>query len=93
MDVSAVNRTVQDVPTHAATITPDATAQAREIVRAVKALNETELFGEENELQFQRDPATRRLVVRVVNRKTKEVMSQTPPEYVLRLAQDLRKTG
>jgi len=93
MDVSAVNRIVHNIPTNAATITPDAIAQAREVVQAVKALNESEMFGQENELQFQRDPATRRMVVRVVNRKTKEVISQAPPEYVLRLAQDLKKMG
>jgi len=29
-------------------------------------------------------------VIRLVNRKTKEVVSQIPPEYVLRLASDLK---
>jgi uncharacterized FlaG/YvyC family protein len=29
----------------------------------------------------------------VVNRKTKEVLSQVPPEYVLRLAADMKKQG
>jgi uncharacterized FlaG/YvyC family protein len=92
MDVSAVNRIVQTVPTSAATFTPDQAAQVREVVQAVKALNQSEMFGQENELQFQRDQATRRMVIRVVNRKTKEVVSQAPPEYVLQLAQDLKKT-
>jgi flagellar protein FlaG len=92
MDVSAANRIAHNVPTNAATITPDAAEQNREVVQAVKALNQTEMFGQENELQFQLDPATRRMVVRVVDRKTKEVISQAPPEYVLRLAEDLKKT-
>jgi uncharacterized FlaG/YvyC family protein len=30
------------------------------------------------------------MVVRIVNRNTKEVVSQIPPEYVLRLAEDLK---
>jgi len=93
MDVNAVNRIVHNVPTNAATITPDAAGQTREVVQAVKALNQTEMFGQENELQFQRDTKTKRMVVRVINRKTKEVISQAPPEYVLRLAEDLKKMG
>jgi uncharacterized FlaG/YvyC family protein len=31
--------------------------------------------------------------VRVVNRNTREVISQVPEEYVLRLAEDLKKLG
>jgi uncharacterized FlaG/YvyC family protein len=66
----------------------DKTAQSREIVQAVKALNGTEMFGPENELRFQKDPQTQRIVVRLINRKTSEVVSQVPAEYVLRLAED-----
>jgi uncharacterized FlaG/YvyC family protein len=32
------------------------------------------------------------MVVRVVNRKTQEVISQVPPEYVLRLAESMKQT-
>ncbi len=92
MDVNPVNRIVQTVPTSAATLPSDQAAQLRELVQAVKALNQTEMFGQENELQFQRDPATRRMIIRVVNRKTKEVVAQAPPQYVLALAQDLKQT-
>jgi uncharacterized FlaG/YvyC family protein len=31
------------------------------------------------------------MVVKVVNRTTKDVISQIPPEYVLRLAEDLKQ--
>ena len=30
------------------------------------------------------------MVIRVINRQTKEVVSQVPPEYVLRLSEDLK---
>jgi uncharacterized FlaG/YvyC family protein len=30
-------------------------------------------------------------VVKVINRKTKDVISQIPPEYVLRLAENLKQ--
>jgi uncharacterized FlaG/YvyC family protein len=89
MDISAINRNapVQSVATNTQPV--DKTAQNREIVQAVKALNNTEMFGD-NELEFQKDPTSRRMVVKVVNRKTSEVISQIPPEYVLRLAENLK---
>lgn len=91
MDISSVTRSA---PAPAPTVQAepaDKSAEKREVVQAVKALNSTEMFGD-NELQFQQDPQTKRLVVRVVDRKTKEVLSQVPPEYVLRLAQTLKQS-
>jgi uncharacterized FlaG/YvyC family protein len=41
---------------------------------------------DDNDLEFGTDPDTKRLVVKVVNRTTGDVVSQIPPEYVLRLA-------
>ncbi len=77
-----------------APVTPvDKAAENREVIQAVKALNGSQMFGQDNELLFQRDRQTQRMVVRVVNRKTQEVISQIPPEYVLRLAGDGAKSG
>jgi uncharacterized FlaG/YvyC family protein len=91
MDIAPVDRTLV-VPAPAANTAPvDKAAENREVVQAVKALNGTQMFGD-NELDFQRDPQTRRMVVRVLDRKTKEVISQIPPEYVLRLAEDMKQT-
>jgi len=84
MDISGLNRST------AATPVPPAPAeqqtQNREVIQAVKALNSAEMFGENHELRFQKDPQTHRMVVSIVNRQTKEVLSQIPPEYVLELA-------
>src|SRR5690242_16403308 len=66
-------------------------AESRDVIQAVKALNQTEMFGQDNQLVFQRDRQTQRMVIRVVNSKTNEVVSQIPPEYVLRLAKDYEK--
>jgi uncharacterized FlaG/YvyC family protein len=77
----------------APTVTVDKTAEKREVVQAVKAVNGTEMFGADNELRFQKDPETNRFVVVVINKKTHEVLSQVPEEYVLRLAEDLKRTG
>ncbi len=65
--------------------------ERRELIKAVKALNQTELFGENNELTFVMDRNTHRPVMRLVDRKTREVIRQLPPESVLRMAEDLSK--
>ena len=88
---SAMDRVAQGLPASATTLPPDKTAQNRDVVQAVKALNQTEMFGQDNELVFQRDQASRQLVIRIVNRNTQEVISQVPPEYVLRLAENRPK--
>ena len=93
MDLTAINSGATGTHAPAPTVTVDKTAEKRELVQAVKAVNGTEMFGAENELRFQKDPETNRLVVRVINRKTREVLSQVPEEYVLRLAEDLKKSG
>jgi uncharacterized FlaG/YvyC family protein len=90
MDINAVDRSAHGTAAPAAPAPVDAAAENRDVVRAVKALNGTEMFGEDNQLTFRRDPETQRMVIRVVNRKTDEVVSQIPAEYVLRLAEDLK---
>jgi uncharacterized FlaG/YvyC family protein len=91
MDITAISRSLQTVPTNTTPVPVDHAAENREVVQAVKALNGTEMFGQDNQLQFQKDPHTGRMVVRVVNRKTNEVVSQIPPEYVLRLAEGAKQ--
>lgn len=71
----------------------DKTAEHREIVQAVRALNKAELFGQNNELTFVIDRQTKRPLVRIVNRRTNELVRQIPPEYALRLAEDFRREG
>lgn len=92
MDVSSIN-SVQPLAATAPVAPVQPTTAQREVIQAVKALNATEMFGQENELLFQMDRPARRVVVQVVNRQTKEVISQVPPEYILRLAEDLRNSG
>ena len=91
MEISAIDRSALASSVPAAPAPMDHAAENREVVRAVKALNGTEMFGQDNQLTFRRDPETQRMVIRVVNRKTEEVVTQIPAEYVLRLAADLKK--
>jgi flagellar protein FlaG len=90
MDITGVNRSVHALPATATVIPVEKAAEHREIVQAVKAINGAEMFGPENELLYQRDARTQRFVLRVVNRKTNEVIAQVPSEYALRLASEVR---
>jgi len=90
MEITAIDRSAQPHAAPIPIIPVDQAAENREVVRAVKAVNATEMFGQENQLMFRRDPESQRMVVRVVNRKTEEVISQIPAEYLLRLAEDLK---
>ena len=93
MDLSAIDRSANAIHAPAPAVPVDKAGEKREIIQAIKAVNGTEMFGPENELRFQKDPETNRFVVRVVNRNTREVISQVPEEYVLRLAEDMKKLG
>jgi uncharacterized FlaG/YvyC family protein len=59
--------------------------QQRELIKAVRALNGAELFGENTELTFVFDRQSHRTLVRVVDKSTGEVITQIPPAAVLRL--------
>jgi len=63
--------------------------ERRDLVRAVKAINATELFGENYELTFVFDRQTKRTLMRIIDRETKEVIRQLPTEYALRIAAQL----
>ena len=91
MEITPVNRNVGAVAAVTSLAPSDKQAENREMIQAVKAVNETDLLGPENELMFQRDRYTQRMVIRVVNRQTGDVVSQLPPEYVLRLAEEYRR--
>jgi uncharacterized FlaG/YvyC family protein len=93
MDITAINRNLQPLVAAAPVAPVEHLAETRDIVQAVKALNATEMFGQDNELVFQMDRQARRMVLQVINRKTNEVLTQVPPAYVLRLSEDLKQAG
>jgi flagellar protein FlaG len=61
--------------------------------QAVAAVNSAQLFGQNNELTFAVDRATKRTVVRLVDKNTGDVIRQVPSETILRLAEALKDTG
>jgi len=62
--------------------------ERKQLIQAVKRLNETGFWGSRNELRIFVDERTRRPAVRIVDRETQEVLQQFPPESVLSLAKD-----
>jgi flagellar protein FlaG len=73
----------------APTVSPEQRAEQQRMIQAVKAINTAELFGDASELTFTFDRHSRKMILKLVDRETKEVIRQIPPEYLLRLAEDL----
>lgn len=75
-------------PPAQAQVSAEQAAQSRQLLQAAKSVNESGVLGQ-NQLVFLMDRETHRPVFRIVDRNTHQVITQIPPEYVLRLAQDL----
>jgi len=91
MDVSSINPGGLSMP-QSQTVSVGQAAQRRELIQAAKSVNESGILGR-NQLVFLVDSQTHRPIIRVEDRETHEIVLQLPPEYVLRLAQDLRSTS
>ena len=62
-----------------------------ELIQAIKAINAAELFGENSKLTFVLDRHCHGTLVRLIDRKTNQVIRQIPPEYVLSMAEELKQ--
>ncbi len=89
MDISPVQRPGTPLAAPAAPVDSQKAAENREIVQAVKAVNAAELFGSNSEITFHVDRMTQRAVIRLVDKQTKALIRQIPPEYVLRMAEEI----
>jgi len=91
MDISSINLSVAHVtPPAEPASAQTANAEQRTLIQAVRAVDAIQLFGQENELTFVVDRTTRRVVVRIVNRNSGEVVRQIPAEHVLQLAEEMK---
>ena len=66
-------------------------AQRQAIVHALRALSQANMFGENREITFTLDRASRRMVIHVIDRDTRETVMQLPPEYILQLAANTQR--
>ncbi len=86
MNISSISNLATAV-THASPPRPVSQDQ-KALLQAVKTVNAFQLFGQENELTFVIDRAAHIAVVRIVNKKTGDVVQQIPTEQVLKLAEE-----
>jgi flagellar protein FlaG len=63
-------------------------ADQKSLIQAVKTVNASQILGQENELTFVIDRAARIAVVRIINKKTGDVVQQIPNQQVLKLAEE-----
>jgi flagellar protein FlaG len=62
----------------------------RATAQAVAVVNTARVFGQNNELTFAFDRASKRTVIRLVDKNTGDVVRQIPSETILHLAEGLK---
>ena len=65
-------------------------ATNRDVIRAVRSVNQSETLGGRNELTFSLDRRARQPVITVVDRRTREIVRTIPNQSVLRLAESVK---
>ncbi|HVW10512.1 MAG TPA: flagellar protein FlaG [Bryobacteraceae bacterium] len=61
------------------------------IAAAVRTINESGIVGPDRQVTFSTDSASRELVIRVVDKQSRDVLVQWPSDYALNLAAQVRK--
>lgn len=77
----------------AAGAAPQVDVRSQEMIKAVQAVNESELLGQREELTFFLSRATGQPVIRIVDRETREIIREIPQEAVLRLSSYIDRVG
>lgn len=90
MEIPRVDSMGASTAVSSPTPTNERDTPVREVVTAVHEVNKSELMGEGRQLNFTRDPETRRPVIQIVDQNTGEVLDQIPSETILELAQQLK---
>ncbi len=70
---------------------PEEAAKNRELIKAIKTINEGGAIGPSSELRFAFDKTTGHVLIKIVDRVTNEVIAQVPSEGALRAAEILRQ--
>ena len=90
MDITNLQGPHLSPPSQAAA-PPEIMAQNRELIQAVKSVNAAQKFGQDNELTYLLDRDTRRPVLRLIDRKTRQVIQQIPSQQVLEMAREYHR--
>ena len=90
METNAIRSVGYFQPVEDQHIDPKQRAERSALIQAARSVNEAESFGPNSEVTFTLDRTTHKPVLQIVDRQTKEVIQQLPPEYLLRMAAQLR---
>ena len=90
MDISAISTAGHVAPVADVQLNPQQRAERVALVQAVRLVNDAQSFGPTSEVTFSLDRTTNKPIMRIVDRETKEVIAQLPPEYLLRMAAQFR---
>ena len=90
MELSAIRPVGPVTPVADVQLNPQQRAERTALVQATKTLNDAKSFGPTSEVTFSLDRTTHKPVLQIVDRQTREVISQLPPEYVLRMAAEVK---
>lgn len=82
MDVAPLHNSPIVAPSPVS-VSAEQQAETLQLIQAVHAVNAAELYGEESELTLALDRRTRRAIVRLVHRKTGQVIREIPADQVL----------
>jgi len=85
MDVAPLHNASM-VATSPVSVPAEQQAENLQLIQAVHAINAAELYGEDSELTLALDRRTRRATVRLVHRKTRQVIREVPADQVLSMA-------
>ena len=87
MEIGSFDSNIPPVTVSNTALSPEARTEQVQLIKAVRAVNSAELFGQNTELTFVMDRQSKRPLLRLVDVRTKEIIRQVPMEYALRLAQ------
>jgi flagellar protein FlaG len=93
MQIGSVNSTAAVSATATPLVENEQSANTRQVLTAVRALNQSELYGQDRQFQFSRDPSSHQVVIKVVDPSTGEVLDQIPPEQLLQAFDNLQQLG
>jgi len=91
MQIGPTNSMMPAPPVDPTPNTNQDSAFVKQVASAVRAVNQSQMYGEDRDLQFARDPSTKAWVIKVVQHGTGEVVEQIPPEEILRAAAALQQ--
>jgi len=66
-------------------------SMVRQIVTAIRGLNQSEMMAPDRQLTFMLDPRTQRPVIQIVEKESGAIIDQIPPETILLMREQLKK--